>query len=62
MALRWRSSLAGDSVITVGPDSQQPQTDMYILTEIAGMVLPAQVTSGTQTGIITAGTLLLNAI
>lgn len=50
-----------DSVITVGPDSQQRQTDMYILTEIAGMGPPAQVTSGTQTGIITAGTLLLNA-
>jgi len=51
----------GDSGVVPGPDTPGPQTDVYVLTELAGQSLPAHLTSGSQTGIITAGTLLLNA-
>ena len=51
----------GDSAVATGPDTQQPQTDVYTLTEFAGQSLPAHFTNGSQTGIVTAGALLLNA-
>ncbi len=47
--------------VAPSPDTSQPQTDVYTLTELSGQNLPAHFTNGTQTGVITAGTLLLNA-